>query len=93
MMAKTRLLVWNRPIDVAAAGWALSAALVILFVICALVGMMLPQFSLSHGWLTLFSTAPFGSAKSFIEGILGSVAFGWVTAVVGGLVYNRYVAR
>jgi hypothetical protein len=92
-MAKTRLLVWNRPIDVTAAGWALSAALVIVFVLCTLVGIMLPQFSLSHGWLNLFSTAPLGSAKSFVEGILGSIAFGWITAVVVGLVYNRYVAR
>jgi hypothetical protein len=92
-MAKTRLLAWNRPIDVMAAGWALSAALVVVFVLCALVGMMLPQFSLSHGWLTLFSTAPLGSATSFVEGILGSIAFGWITAVVVGLVYNHFAAR
>ncbi len=92
-MAKTRLLVWNRPIDVAAAGWALSAALVILFMLCAFGGMMLPGFSLAHGWVTLFSTAPLGSGRNFIEGILGSIAFGWTMAVIVGLVYNRYVAR
>ncbi len=92
-MAKTRLLEWNRPIDVVGAAWALSAALVVLFVLCALTGMTLPQFPLAHGWVTLFSTAPLGSAKGFIEGLLASIAFGWITAVVIGLVYNRYVAR
>ena len=92
-MAKAKLLNWNRPIDVVAAGWALSAALVVLFVLCALAGMMLPRFSLAHGWLTLFSTAPLGSCRNFIEGILGSIAFGWIAAVVIGLVYNRLAGR
>lgn len=72
-----------------ALGWALSAALVALFVVCAVAGMILPGLSLAHNWLSLFSTAPLGLVRSFAEGIIGSVAFGWLTAIVLGLVYNR----
>jgi len=77
------------PIDIQALGWALSITLVLLFVSCAVVAVALPNAPLAHGWLGLFTTAPNGSARSFIEGLIGSVAFGWFTAIVLGLSYNR----
>jgi hypothetical protein len=80
-------------INIVALGWALSAALVVLYVICALAGMIFPEALLTHGWLSLFSTAPLGTLKSFVDGIVGSIGFAWVTAFVLGLVYNRLASR
>ena len=91
-MPKKKQILTN-PINIVAAGWALSAALIVLFVLCALAGMTFPGMPLAHSWLNLFSTAPLGSARSFFEGTVGSLAFAWVTAVVLGLVYNRLSGR
>ena len=75
-------------IDIVALGTALSVALVVLFVLCVLAALVFPSAPLAHGWVALFSVQPMGSAANWIAGILGSIAFGWITAVVLGLVYN-----
>ena len=80
---------WRAAIDIWALGWALSITLVVLFVLCALVATVAPNAPLAHGWLTLFGTAPNGSARNYMEGIVGSIVFGWLTAVLFGVIYNR----
>jgi hypothetical protein len=47
----------------------------------------------SHGWIGLFSVAPMTSVRVWIDGIVFSIVFGWVTGVVLGLVYNRLIRR
>jgi hypothetical protein len=81
------------PLNVFALGWALSAVLVVLFVVCLVVALVLPDWRASHGWIGLFSVAPMNSVRVWVDGIVFSVVFGWVTAVVLGLVYNRMVGR
>ena len=88
------------PLNIFALGWALSAALVILFVICLVVSFIFPDLPASQGWsawISLFSVTvvdhPFTSARAWIDGIAFSLVFGWVTAVVLGLVYNRLIRR
>jgi len=48
-------------------------------------------------WMALFSVTqtdrPFLSPRIWIDGILFSLFFGWITAVVLGLVYNRLIGR
>jgi hypothetical protein len=83
----------SAPFNINALGWALSAALVVLFVICLIVARLLPDLPATHAWVGLFSTAPLDSVRVWIEGVVFSVAFGWVTAVVLGAVYNRLIAR
>jgi len=83
----------NSPLDVVALGWGLSAALVVLFVICLAVALVLPEWRASHGWIGLFSVAPMTSARVWIDGIVFSIVFGWVTGVVLALVYNRLIRR
>jgi hypothetical protein len=80
-------------VDIPAMGWGLSGALVAAFVLCAIAGMILPELPLAHAWLGLFTTAPLGSARSFAEGIVGSVAFGWILGFVFAWIYNRVAAR
>src|SRR6516165_2491472 len=49
------------PLDVIALGWGLSAALVVLFVICLAVALVFPEWRGSHAWVGLFSLAPMTS--------------------------------
>lgn len=83
----------NAPFNIGALGWALSAALVVLFVICLVVALLFPDLRASHAWVGLFSAAPLDSVRVWIDGIVFSIAFGWVTAAVLGAVYNRLIAR
>jgi hypothetical protein len=83
----------NNPLDIAALGWGLSAAPVVLFVICLAVALVFPNWRASHGWIGLFSVAPMTSVRVWIDGIVFSIVFGWVTGVVFGLVYNRLIRR
>ena len=92
-MAKSKNLIWNKPIEIISLCIALSVTLVVIFVACTLAGMIFPAVPLAHGWLQLFSKAPLGSAQSWVDGFAGSIAFAWLTAIVLGLVYNRIVSR
>jgi hypothetical protein len=76
------------PINVVALGVAASAALIVLYVLCWLVAVILPDAPLSHGWISLFTIAPAGSIRALIEGVIWSLGFGWVITLVLGLTYN-----
>jgi hypothetical protein len=82
-----------RPLNVVALGWALSLALVALFVVSLVVALLFPDLGASHAWVGLFSAAPLDSFRVWIEGIIFSVVFGWITAGVFGTVYNRLIER
>jgi hypothetical protein len=90
----------SKPLNIVAMGWAFSAALIVLFVICMISSFILPNLPASQGWaawLALFSVTqtdhPFLAPRIWIDGILFSLFFGWITAVVLGLVYNRLISR
>lgn len=46
----------------------------------------------SHGWITLFTTAPVGSVRALLEGVIWSIVFGWIIALVTVPIYNRIAA-
>lgn len=71
--------------------WGLSAALVVLYVLCWLAVLVAP--GLAHGWLGLFSTEPAGSVSGLVVGIVVSVVMGWVAAAVLVTVYNAMLRR
>lgn len=81
------------PINLGAFGVATSAALVVLFALCWLVAALLPGLEgASHGWITLFTKAPVGSVRALIEGVIWSIIFGWIIAIVMVPTYNRIVS-
>jgi len=47
----------------------------------------------SHGWIGLFSVAPMTSVRVWIDGIVFSIVFGWVSAMVLGLTDNHLIRR
>jgi hypothetical protein len=86
----------NHPLNIVALGWGLSAALVVLFVICLVAALLFPDLPAAQGWaawIALFSVSPITSMRVWIDGIGFSLVFGWVTAVVLGSVYNRLIRR
>ena len=80
-------------LDLMAFGGALTGALVVLLVLCEAAAVILPGWPLAHNWLTLFSAAEIGSLRNFIEGVVASTIFGWITATVLVTIYNRFVRR
>jgi hypothetical protein len=83
----------SSPLNVVAFGWALAATLVVLFAICLIAALIFPGLPATHAWVGLFSPAPLTSVRVWIEGIFYSIAFGWLSAIVLALVYNRLIAR
>ena len=80
----------SAPLNLIALGVAAAAALVALFVLCWIVAVGMPSLvSASHGWIRLFSTAPEGSARALIEGVIWSIVFGWIIAAVMVPIYNK----
>jgi hypothetical protein len=79
-------------LSISSLGWGFSAALVVLFLLCLLTALMLPM-PIARGWVALFSDAPLGSGRLWVEGLLWCIVAGWLIALVFGTVYNWIVAR
>lgn len=79
-------------LSISGLGWGLSAALVVLFVLCMLSALFLPMRA-AHGWVALLSAAPLDSTRVWVEGLLWSIVVGWLLALVFGTVYNWIIAR
>ena len=77
------------PINIVALGVAISAALIVVYVLCWLVAVILPDVPLSHGWINLFTVAPVGSIRALIEGLGWSIVFSWVILFVLAPIYNK----
>jgi hypothetical protein len=71
----------------------LSAALIVLFVLCAVAQVIVPGMQASHAWISLFTVAPQFSARSWIDGIVWSVVFGAVAGAIFAAAYNTVLRR
>ena len=72
---------------------ALSGTLVAVFILCAIVQALVPSLALSHMWVSLFTTAPIGSASAWIEGILSNIVFGVIMGHIFAWIYNWVIGR
>jgi hypothetical protein len=81
------------PMHLVAMGWALTTALVGLFVICYLLSFVWPTSGLAHGWVSLFATHPESPGRTLVEGIVGNAVAAWIAAVLFVPVYNRMIGR
>ena len=79
-------------LSISGLGWGFSAAFVMLFVLSMLVALFLPLRA-AHGVVTLLSDADIRSTRIWIDGLVWSVAIGWLIALVFGTIYNWIVAR
>lgn len=90
MSAGTQL---RSPMNLIAAGWGLTCALVGLFVICFALAYFWPTSALAHGWIKLFASEPDNIPRTFVEGVLGSAVAAWLAAAIFVPVYNRLAGR
>jgi hypothetical protein len=79
-------------LSISGLGWSLSATLVVLFVLCMVAALFVP-LRLAHGWISVWSDAPIDSSRVWIDGLVWSVAVGWLVALIFGTIYNSIVAR
>jgi hypothetical protein len=77
----------------AATGIALGITMVVLFALCALAEMFGQTAQLSHAWINLFTRAPMGTAREWIEGTVSSFVFGGVAGLVFAVIYNAVASR
>jgi hypothetical protein len=79
-------------LHIPALGWALSTALVVLFVMSMLAALFVPTRP-AHGLLTTIFDAPIDSSRIWVDGIIWALIVGWVIAIVTGAIYNIIVVR
>ncbi len=72
---------------------ALSVALVATFIVCAGLELIAPDMPVAHGWVELFTIRPVTSALGWLEGITGSLTFGWFFAAIATWVFNSLLRR
>ena len=82
-----------RHISGVAAGAGVAAALVVVFVLCAIVQVVAPGVQSTHMWVSIFTSSPIGSAGAWISGILSSAVGGFVAGWIFAWVYNFLSAR
>jgi hypothetical protein len=81
------------PLSTVATGAALAVTLVVLFVVCAVAQLLVSGVQVTHAWVGLFTAAPLPSLRAWVEGLLASIAFGWLAGTVFALVYNAVTGR
>lgn len=71
------------------AGIALAVTLVAGFVLCSIAQVVLFGMQFSHMWVNIFTSAPVGSVRSWVEGIVASAVVGMAYGYIFATVYNR----
>jgi hypothetical protein len=81
------------PLSPLAAAVALAVALVILFVLCAIVQAAAPGWPATHAWIGLFTAEPTLSLRAWVDGIVWSAVFGVIAGAVFVGSYNAVLSR
>jgi len=89
----TDIIATRRTMSTLGLAVAASVALIVLFVTCALVGVLFPDLQATHAWVGLFTLAPVTSPQAWLEGIFFSLAFGVLTGSIIAAVHNAVAAR
>ena len=76
-----------------AAAVGLAVALVVLFVLCAIVQAVAPGWPATHAWIGLFTAEPTLSLRAWVDGIVWSAVFGAIAGAVFVAGYNAVHSR
>jgi hypothetical protein len=80
-------------IPIVALGWSLSLFLAISFLLCVLLGLVVPDFGLHQPWLQFFRGFTRLTWPSVLLGLVESFAYGWYGALIFGPLFNFFAAR
>ncbi len=83
----------NRTLSLLGSTLALSVALIVVFLVCAMVAVIVPDLRFAHAWIALFTVAPVNSAQAWLEGLFFSLALGIVAGSIFAAVHNAIAAR
>ena len=83
----------NRTLSLLGSALALSLALIVLFVICALAELIAPGVRFAHAWVGLFTQAPVTSPQAWLEGSFFSLIAGIIAGSIFASVHNAVAAR
>lgn len=81
------------PLSPLATAFGLASALIVLFVVCALVQVVVPGLPATHAWVGLFTAEQTLSVRAWGEGIFYSAVFGALAGSVFVAVYNAVPRR
>ena len=76
-----------------ALGWSLSLFLALSFVLCVLLGLVVPDFGLHQPWLQFLPGFTWLTWPSILLGLIESFAYGWYVAVIFGPLFNFLAGR
>jgi hypothetical protein len=76
-----------------ALGLSLSLFLALSFVLCVLLGLVVPDFGMHRPWLQFLPGFTCLTWPSFFLGLIESFAYGWYVALIFGPVFNFFAAR
>lgn len=86
-------IVSRRTLSILGLAIAAGLALVLLFVLCALVGVLFRDLQATHAWVALFTLAPVTSPQAWLEGTFFSLVFGIFAGSIVAVVHNAVAAR
>jgi hypothetical protein len=76
-----------------AAGWAFTAVLQVVFLVCAFFAFLWPTSALGQGWMAIFAAHPDGLFTSLLEAALAILVLAWLITGVFVGVYNCLLPR
>ena len=77
-------------IPIVALGWSLSLFLALSFVLCVLLGLVVPNFGLHQPWLQFFPGFTWLTWPSFLLGLIESFAYGRYVALISGPLFSFF---
>ena len=80
-------------IPIMALGLSLSLFLALSFVLCVLLGVVVPDFGLHQPWLQFLPGFTWLTWPSFFLGLAESFAYGWYVALIFGPLFNFFAGR
>jgi hypothetical protein len=76
-----------------ALGLSLSLFLALSFLLCVLLGLVVPDFGMHRPWLQFLPGFTWLTWPSFFLGLIESFAYGWYVALFFGPLFNFFAAR
>lgn len=83
----------NGSISIVNLGWALSGFLVVSYILCILLGFLVPDGGLHKPWTQFLPGFVWLTLPGFLIGLVEVIVYGWYVAIVFGLLYNFVLRR
>ena len=80
-------------IPVSALGLSLGAFIAISYLLCLVIGLVLPDAGMHKPWLQFLPGFEWLTWRGFLIGLVWTQVYAWYTAVLFGSLFNAFVSR